>query len=54
MPALWAAWNCAPAPGVDLRTLGAFAGAHSLRPGDPLAKGDALFMRADPAEPAPA
>jgi methionyl-tRNA synthetase len=30
-----------------------WAGEHSLRPGGPLTKGEPLFMRADPAEPAP-
>ena len=50
---LWKTWNCAPASGVPLAELAAFAGPHSLKPGQPLTKGEALFMRADAAEAPP-
>lgn len=53
MAQLWQAWNCAPPPGVPLEELCQFAGPHGLKPGQAIAKGEALFMRADPAEPAP-
>ena len=33
--------------------LARFGGPHALKPGTALEKGDGLFMRADPAEPAP-
>lgn len=62
MAELWRAWNCnhlndpndansgfvAP-----LAELAAWGGNHALKPGQTIAKGDALFMRADPKEPAP-
>ena len=54
MGELWALWSCTPAANVPLVTLGAFAGPHGLRPGSDVRKGEALFMRADPAEVAPA
>jgi methionyl-tRNA synthetase len=54
MAQLWQTWSCAPAPGAALSQLGVFAGAHALVPGQPLTKGEVLFMRADVAEPAPA
>jgi methionyl-tRNA synthetase len=47
------AWNCTPPPGVPLLELCEFGGAHSLKPGQRISKGDPLFMRADPAEPPP-
>lgn len=53
---LWAAWSCTPpaAPaGENLAHLTAYDGPHALRPGQPLVKGEPLFMRADPAEIAP-
>jgi methionyl-tRNA synthetase len=53
MADLWKRWNCTPAPGVPLDELARFAGEHGLKPGTPLEKGDALFMRADPADPPP-
>jgi methionyl-tRNA synthetase len=53
MAALWRAWNCTPAAGVPLAELAAFAGAHALKPGHAISKGEALFMRADAAEAAP-
>lgn len=54
MAELWRRWNCAPPPGVPLSELAQWAGPHGLKPGTRLEIGDALFMRADPAEPAPA
>lgn len=53
---LWAAWGCAVPEAHATRTLGhlsQWGGEHSLRPGAPLNKGEALFMRADPALPEP-
>ena len=47
------AWHCAPPAGVSLGAISAWGGPHSLKPGQPLVKGEILFMRADPAEPAP-
>jgi methionyl-tRNA synthetase len=54
MEQLWKAWGCTPAPGATLQDLCAFAGPHALKPGRPLGKGEALFMRADPAAAPPA
>ena len=62
MAALWRTWGCSAL--VDphdinsgfvapLSELAAWNGAHALKPRQPLAKGDILFMRADPAEAAP-
>jgi methionyl-tRNA synthetase len=54
MADLWRRWNCAPPPGIPLAELAAFAHpVYGLQPGTPIEKGDALFMRADPAEPPP-
>lgn len=53
MADLWKRWNCAPPPGVPLADLCKWGGPHSLKPGTPIEKGDALFMRADPAEAPP-
>jgi methionyl-tRNA synthetase len=53
MADLWRRWNCTPAPGIPLAELARFGGPHSLRPGQAIEKGDALFMRADPAEAPP-
>ncbi len=53
MAQLWTTWNCTPAEGVPLETLCAFAGPHALKPGQAIAKGEALFRRADPAEAPP-
>ena len=50
---VWAAWGCAPAPGATLGELCEFNGPHALRTGDVLAKGEALFMRADAKEDPP-
>jgi methionyl-tRNA synthetase len=51
---LWKSWSCAPAHGANLGQLAQYDGPHSLRPGTSLIKGEPLFMRADPAEAAPA
>jgi len=60
--ALWRAWGCAalrdpndPRSGfvAPLAELAAWNGAHGLKAGHTITKGDALFMRADPGEPAP-
>jgi len=53
MGQLWRTWNCEPPTGVPLSELAVFGGPHSLKPGQSIAKGEALFMRADPAEAAP-
>ncbi len=53
MAEIWRNWNCAPPPGTPLSDLAKFGGPHALNPGTAIAKGDALFMRADPAEPPP-
>jgi methionyl-tRNA synthetase len=49
--ALWQTWNYVPPANATLRDLATFAGPHALKPGQQIAKGDALFMRADPADP---
>jgi len=54
VPGLWAAWSCAPAPGVPLSKLAEFGGEHGLRAGQRVGKGEILFMRADVAEAPPA
>lgn len=63
MAALWKLWNCSPLTNPDdcnsafkapLAELAQWAHpTHGLKPGQKIAKGDALFMRADPKEPAP-
>jgi methionyl-tRNA synthetase len=61
MARLWRDWNCHPRlldprPDTSLPTLeelARFAGPHALKPGQPIARGDPLFMRADPAETPP-
>ncbi|HRQ73503.1 MAG TPA: methionine--tRNA ligase [Phycisphaerales bacterium] len=62
MAALWRTWNCSPLNDPDdpesgfkapLAELAEWGGEWSLKPGQRIAKGDPLFMRADPAEPAP-
>lgn len=53
MAALWSTWNCTPPANATLADLAAFGGPHALKPGSTVAKGDALFMRADPAAPIP-
>lgn len=54
MASLWKAWNCAPAAGVTLDEAARFGGACALGEGAGIAKGEALFMRADAAEAPPA
>jgi methionyl-tRNA synthetase len=54
MTELWRRWGCAPPSGVPLRQLADWAGPHRLKPGTRLEIGEPLFMRADPAESAPA
>lgn len=63
MAALWKLWNCSPLTNPDdcnsafkapLSELAQWAHpTHGLKPGQKIAKGDALFMRADPKEPMP-
>jgi methionyl-tRNA synthetase len=53
MKQLWESWQCVPAAGVPLEALAQFAGPHGLRGGSKVTKGEILFMRADPAAPAP-
>jgi methionyl-tRNA synthetase len=53
MADLWKRWSCVPAAGVPLAELAKFGGAHALRAGHAVDKGEALFMRADAAEAAP-
>ena len=63
MADLWRRWNCnhltnpedCNSPFVaPLDQLAQWNGPHSLKIGQSITKGEALFMRADPAEPAPA
>lgn len=53
MAELWQRWSCQPAAGVKLKELAAFGGAHALKAGESLEKGDPLFMRAEAADPPP-
>jgi methionyl-tRNA synthetase len=54
MPLLWRTWGCAPPTGAGLVDLCAFGGPHALKPGQRIAKGEILYMRADPADAPPA
>lgn len=54
VPQVWKAWGCEPAAGVGLGELAKFGGAHALKAGQGIGKGEILFMRADPKEAAPA
>jgi len=63
MAGLWRAWGCSPLRDPEdpdsgfeapLEALVEWGGEWSLRPGAALERGEALFMRADPGEPAPA
>ncbi|MBX3387928.1 MAG: methionine--tRNA ligase [Phycisphaeraceae bacterium] len=54
MSQLWQAWNCAPPQSTPLPEICGFNGPCGLKAGHRIAKGDALFMRADPAEAPPA
>ena len=60
---LWRSWNCSPLNDPNdpesgfvapLAELARWNGPHSLKPGQRLDKGEALFLRADPAEDPPA
>jgi hypothetical protein len=62
MAQLWRTWNCSPLNDPEdinsgfkapLAELAVFGGAHALRPGQSIAKGEALFMRAKAEDPAP-
>lgn len=53
MGALLRSWSCEPAAGARLADLCAFGGSHALRAGQRVAKGEILFQRANPADPAP-
>jgi methionyl-tRNA synthetase len=54
MRELWTLWNIpTPPSGVPLSILAEFGGAHALKPGQAITKGEALFMRADAALPEP-
>ncbi|MBL8842097.1 MAG: methionine--tRNA ligase [Planctomycetes bacterium] len=46
-------WSSTPPAGVPLAELARLDGPHSLRAGTAIAKGEILFLRADPAEAAP-
>ncbi|MFO0832899.1 MAG: methionine--tRNA ligase [Phycisphaerales bacterium] len=54
MSHIWKLWNCEPPARATLQDLCTFAGPHALKPGQQIAKGEPLFMRADPAEAPPA
>jgi methionyl-tRNA synthetase len=54
MGELWSRWGWSFPPGRPLDEVCVFGSALGLRPGTAIEKGDALFMRADPTEPAPA
>lgn len=54
MGGLHAAWSCTPARGAGFAAVTTFAGAHALKPGQRLGKGEILFMRADAAAAMPA
>jgi methionine--tRNA ligase len=62
MAQLWKTWNCSPLNNPDdinsgfkapLAELAIFGGTHALKPGQTIAKGDPLFMRAKAEDPAP-
>lgn len=53
MGELLASWGCTPAAGATLDQLCTFGGDHGLKPGDKIAKGEVLFMRADATLPPP-
>ncbi len=54
MAQVWQSWNCTPLAGASLAELCEFGGKFALKPGQTIAKGEVLFMRADTAEAAPA
>ncbi len=62
MAQLWKTWNCSPLVNLDdansgfmapLAELAVFGGKYALKPGQTISKGEALFMRANAADPAP-
>jgi len=53
MAALQRSWSCEPPAGAMLADLCAFGGSHALKAGQRVAKGEILFQRANPADPAP-
>ncbi len=53
MDTLWRTWDCAPPTGARLADVIAFGGPCALRPGQRVAKGEILFLRANPDDPAP-
>jgi len=53
MAEVWRNWNCEPPGGVSLEELAKWGGDYSLKPGQRIEKGEALFMRADAEEPPP-
>lgn len=62
MAQLWRTWNCSPLKDPNdpnsgfiapLSELAVFNGKHALKPGQMIAKGEALFMRANAEDPAP-
>lgn len=62
MAEVWRNWSCAHLNDPDdpdsgfvapLRELGAWGGEHAIKVGQSITKGEALFMRADPNDPAP-
>lgn len=62
MAQLWKTWNCSPLNDPDdinsgfkapLADLAIFGGPHALKPGQSIAKGEPLFMRAKAEDPAP-
>jgi methionyl-tRNA synthetase len=62
MAQLWRTWKCSPLKNPEdvnsgfvapLAELAVFGGKHALRPGQSIAKGEALFMRAKAEDPAP-
>ncbi len=51
---IFATWTCAPLrPGATLGDATEWEGPFALQPGQPIAKGEIIFMRADPAESPP-
>lgn len=53
MAKIWRYWSCDPPENQSLGHMTQWGGEHSLKPGCRIEKGDALFMRIDPADPAP-
>lgn len=53
MASFWALWGCGSGGGCPARVV-MFGGPHRLKPGNPVTKGEPLFMRADAKLPEPA